>query len=69
MSYLSAHSSASTTYLLKHQKSCRKKDNQVGKVQSRLAFIPNGSICNWHYKPDVARSNLYLLIARLEFSL
>jgi len=38
-------------------------------VQTRLALNPNGSYGNWEYKPDVARAELYRLIARLDLPL
>ena len=34
-----------------------------------LAYNPDGSVHNWDYKPDVARSELCRLIARLNLSL
>ena len=68
-STLSVRSSAGTGHLKRHQKSCRQKTDQADRVQSRLAYNPNGSVHNWDYKPNVARSELCRLIARLDLSL
>lgn len=38
-------------------------------VVSRLALNPNGSITNWEYRPDVDKSELCRLIARLDLPL
>jgi hypothetical protein len=38
-------------------------------VQSRLALNPDGSYRYWEYRPDVARAELYRLIARLDLPL
>lgn len=66
---LSARSSAGTGHLKRHQKSCRQKANHAAMVQSRLALNPDGSLQNWEYNPDVARSELCRLIARLDLPL
>ena len=66
---LSARSNAGTGHLKRHQKSCRHKTDQSTRVQSRLAYNADGYVHNWDYKPDVARSELYRLIARLDLSL
>ena len=66
---LSARSNAGTGHLKRHQKYCRQKTDQRARVQSRLAYNPDGSMHNWGYKPDVARSELCRLIARLDLSL
>ena len=61
---LSARSNASIGHLKRHQKSCRQKTDQAARVQSKLAYNPDGSMHNWDYKLDVARSELCRLIAR-----
>ena len=66
---LSARSAAGTGHLIRHQKSCRKKVDHAARVQSRLAFNPDGSMHNWNYNPAVARSELCRLIARLDLPL
>jgi hypothetical protein len=66
---LTARSAAGTGHLIRHQKSCRKKTDHVARVQSRLAFNPDGSVHNWNYNPAVARSELCRLIARLDLPL
>ena len=43
---LSARSAAGTGHLIRHQKSCRKKVDHAARVQSRLAFNPDGSVHN-----------------------
>jgi len=52
-----------------HHNSCRKKTDQATRVHSRRAYNPDGSLHNWDYKLDVARSELCRLIARLDFPL
>jgi hypothetical protein len=66
---LCVRSSAGTGHLLKHQKACRKKVDHAARVQSRLAFNPDGSLHNWEYDPIVARTELCRLIARLDLAL
>jgi hypothetical protein len=66
---LSARSSAGTRHLLRHQKACRKKVDHTARVQSQLAFNPDGSLHNWEYDPIVARTELCRLIARLDLPL
>jgi hypothetical protein len=66
---LSARSTAGTDHLIRHQKACRKKTDHAARVQSRLAFNPDGSLHNWDYNPAVARSELCRLIARLDLPL
>jgi hypothetical protein len=66
---LSARSSAGTGHLLRHQKACRKKVDHAARVQSRLAFNPDGSLHNWECDPIFARTELCRLIARLDLPL
>jgi hypothetical protein len=66
---LSARSAAGTGHLKRHQKSCRLKTDQRARVQSRLSYNPDGSVHNQGYKPDVARSELCRLIAKLDLPL
>ncbi|XP_066361541.1 zinc finger BED domain-containing protein RICESLEEPER 2-like [Miscanthus floridulus] len=68
-STLSARSTAGTGHLKRHQKSCRIKTNQRARVQSRLSYNPDGSVYNWDYKPEVGRSELCRLIAKLDLPL
>ncbi|XP_066348537.1 uncharacterized protein [Miscanthus floridulus] len=68
-SILSARSAAGTGHLKRHQKSCRIKTDQRARVQSRLSYNPDGSVYNWDYKPEVARSELCRLIAKLDLPL
>lgn len=65
---LSARSSAGTGHLIRHMKSCLKKENHANMVQSRLALNPDG-LKNWVYDPVVARTELCRLIARLDLPL
>ena len=51
-STLSARSSAGTGHLKRHKKSGKQKTDQRARVQSRLAYNPDGSVHNWDYKPD-----------------
>ena len=66
---LSARSNAGTRHLKRHQKSCRQKTDQAARVQSRLAYNTDGSMHNWDYKPNVARSELCRLVVRLDLPL
>ena len=66
---LYARSNAGTSHLKRHQKSCRQKTDQVARVQSRFTYNPDSSVYNRDYKPDVARSELCRLIARLDLPL
>ena len=66
---LSARSAAGTGDVIRHQKSCMKNVDHAVRVQSRLAFNPDGSMHNWNYNPAVARSELCRLIARLDLPL
>jgi hypothetical protein len=66
---LSANSNAGTGHLLRHQKSCKKKSDHAVMVQTRLALNPDGSFRNWEYDPQVARTQLCRLIARLDLPL
>ena len=66
---LIGRSSHGTGHLLRHQKVCSSKVNHANFVQSRLALNPDGSIHNWRYKPDAARTKLCCLIAKLDLPL
>ena len=68
-STLSARSSVGAGHLKRHQKSCKQKTDQFARVQSRLAYNRDGSVHNQDYKPNVARSELCRLIARLDLPL
>jgi hypothetical protein len=65
-STLFARSAAGTRHLKRHKKSCRLKTDQRARVQYRLSYNHDGSVYNWDYKPDVARSELCRLIAKLD---
>jgi hypothetical protein len=67
--HLSVRSCAGTGHLLRHQKACWNKVDHAARVQSRLAFNPDGSLHNWEYDPIVARTELCRLIARLDLPL
>jgi hypothetical protein len=43
---LSARSSVGTGHLKRHQKSCRQKTDQRARVQSKIAYNPDGSVHN-----------------------
>ena len=65
---LSARSTGGTGHLLRHIKSC--KPRNVGALsQSMLRFNADGSVSQWEYKPDVARTELVRLIAREDLPL
>jgi hypothetical protein len=65
---LSAVSSSGTGHLLRHQRDCKVKLAKQGK-QSMLKFNPDGSVRNWDYCPDRARTQMCRLIARLDLPL
>ena len=65
---LSARSCAGTGHLIRHHAFCRKKTDHAHRVQSRLALRRDG-FHNWVYNPDVARTELCRLIARLDLPL
>ena len=64
----SARSTGGTGHLIRHMKSCMKKQKHATMVQSRLALNPDG-LKNWRYDPAVARSELCRLIAKLDLPL
>jgi hypothetical protein len=66
---LSVNSNAGTGHLLRHQKSCKKKSDHDAMVQTRLALNPDGPFRIWEYDLQVARTELYRLIARLDLPL
>jgi hypothetical protein len=61
-------SSSGTGHLLRHQRDCKVKLAKQGK-QSILKFNPDGSVHNWDYCPDHARTQMCRLIARLDLPL
>jgi hypothetical protein len=65
---LSAVSSSGTGHLLRHQRDCKVKLAKQGK-QPILKFNPDGSMSNWDYCPDRARTQMCRLIARLDLPL
>jgi len=66
---LTASSSGGTGHLLRHRISCARKADRASKAQVVLNFNSDGSVRNWEYKPDVARTELCRLIARLDLPL
>jgi hypothetical protein len=66
---LSARSATGSGHLKRHQQSCRLKTDQRVRVQSRLSYNSDGSVYNWDYKLEVARVELYRLIAKLDLPL
>jgi hypothetical protein len=67
-STLSVVSTSGTGHLLRHQRDCKVKLAKQGK-QSILKFNPDGSVRNWDYCPDHARTQMCRLIAILDFLL
>ena len=65
---LSVVSTSGTGHLLRHQRDCKVKLAKQGK-QSILKFNPDGSVRNWDYCPDRARTQMCRLIARLHLPL
>jgi hypothetical protein len=62
---LSARSSAGTSHLLRHIKSCKPRVTGTNAMsQSLLRFNPDGSVHHWEYNPEVARTQLCRLLAR-----
>jgi len=66
---LTASSSGGTSHVLRHRISCARKADRASKAQAVLNFNSDGSVRNWEYKPDVARTELCRLIARLDLPL
>jgi hypothetical protein len=58
---LSVVSSSGLSHFLRHQCDCRVKLAKYGK-QSMLKFNPDGSLCNWDYCRDRARTHMCRLI-------
>jgi hypothetical protein len=67
-STLTAVSTSGTGHLLRHQRDCKVKLTKQGK-QSVFKFNPDGSVRNWDYCPDRARTQMCRLIARLDLPL
>jgi hypothetical protein len=61
-------STSGTGHLLRHQCDCKVKLAKQGK-QSILKFNLDGSVCNWDYCPDRARTQMCRLIAILDLPL
>ena len=62
---LTARSSAGTGHLIRHIKSCKpRKLGSNAMSQSLLRFNPDGFVHHWEYNPEVARTQLCMLIAR-----
>ena len=67
-SILSGFSSSGTGHLSRHLLTCRSKKKKSG-AQSILSFDADGSVVSWEYSPDVARTQLCRLIAKLDLPL
>jgi hypothetical protein len=65
---LSVGSTSGTGHLLRHQRDCKVKLAKQGK-QSVLKFNPDGSVRNWDYCTDHARTQMCRLIAILDLPL
>ena len=65
----SSKSTHGTGHLSRHIPICLVLKGRSALPQSQLKFNPNGSVHTWEYKPDVARTQLCRLIARLDLPL
>jgi hypothetical protein len=63
---LSASSNGGTGHLHQHIKACKRKVLAISSPQSHLHFSSDGHIQRFQYNPNVARSKLCHLIARLD---
>jgi hypothetical protein len=68
-SRLSASSNGGTGHLRQHIKACKRKALASSSSQSHLHFYSNGHVQRFQYNPNVARSELCHLIARLDLPL
>jgi hypothetical protein len=68
-SHLSASSNGGTGHLWHHIKACKRKSPASSSSQSHLHFGSDGHVQHFQYNPNVARSELCHLIARLDLPL
>jgi hypothetical protein len=67
---LSGKSTSGTGHLLRHVKSClRKQQAATSSDQTGLHFAPDGRVAHFEYSPAVARTELCCLVARLDLPL
>ncbi|KAG2640242.1 hypothetical protein PVAP13_2KG060416 [Panicum virgatum] len=64
-----ALSTFDTGTLKRHLLACSAKMQKCHSSQSLLQFNPNGTLGHWEYSPEVARTQLCRLIARLDLPL
>ena len=65
----SGKSTHGTGHLSRHIPICLVLKGRSALPQSQFKFNPDGSVHTWEYKPDVARTQLCRLIARLDLPL
>jgi len=63
---LTGRSTHGTGHLKRHIPICPVLKGRNAMAQSQLKFNPDGSVHLWEYKPEVARTQLCRLIARLD---
>jgi hypothetical protein len=68
-SQLLASSNGGTGHLHRHIKACKRKVLASSSSQSHMHFDSDGQVQRFQYNPNVARSELCHLIARLDLSL
>ncbi|KAG2557340.1 hypothetical protein PVAP13_8NG250001 [Panicum virgatum] len=66
---LTGKSTRGTGHLKRHIPICPVLKSRNAMTQSQLKFNPDGSMHLWEYKPEVARTELCRLIARLDLSI
>jgi hypothetical protein len=67
---LSGKSTSGTGHLLRHVKSClRKQQAATSSNQTNFYFAPDGRVTHFEYSPVVARTELCRLLARLDLPL
>ncbi|RLM86695.1 hypothetical protein C2845_PM04G22770 [Panicum miliaceum] len=67
--FYAAPSNFGTRTLKRHRAACSVRNKKSRSSQSLLQFSLDGSLGNWEYSPEVARTQLYRLIARLDLPL
>jgi hypothetical protein len=55
-----------TGHLIRHIPICPILKGRSAMAQSQLKFNPDGFVCTWDYSPNIARTQLCRLIARLD---